>query len=62
MKGDGRTFSKNLCASLFNDDLLNEPNFGQTHIAGQYLLVRYILILRASDGASATLYNDRYFI
>ncbi len=30
-------FSKNLLASLFNDDLLNEPNFGRIHLAGQYL-------------------------
>ncbi len=29
--------SKNLRASLFNDDLSNEPNFGRIHLAGQYL-------------------------
>jgi hypothetical protein len=33
--GDGRIFSKNLRASLFNDDLSNESNFGQIHLAGQ---------------------------
>ena len=27
-------FPKNLRASLFNDDLLNEPNFGRIHLAG----------------------------
>jgi hypothetical protein len=27
--GDGRIFSENLRASLFNDDLANEPNFCQ---------------------------------
>ncbi len=31
-------FSKNLRASLFNDNLSNEPNFGRIHPAGQYLL------------------------
>jgi hypothetical protein len=30
-------FSENLRASLFNDDLSNEPNFSQAHLAGQYL-------------------------
>ncbi len=35
--GDGRIFSKNLRASLFNDDLSNEPNFGRIHLSGQYL-------------------------
>ncbi len=35
--GDVRIFSKNLRASLFNDDLSNEPNFGRIHLAGQYL-------------------------
>ncbi len=34
---DGRILSKNLGASLFNDDLLNEPTFGRIHLAGQYL-------------------------
>jgi hypothetical protein len=24
-------------ASLFNDDLLKKPNFGQIHLTGQYL-------------------------
>ncbi len=28
--GEGADFSKNLCASLLNDDLSNEPNFGST--------------------------------
>ncbi len=28
---------KNRRASLFNNDLSNEPNFGRIHLAGQYL-------------------------
>ncbi len=32
--GEGLIFPKNLCASLFNDDLSNEPNFGRIHLAG----------------------------
>ncbi len=35
--GGSRIFPKNLRASLFNDDLSNEPNFGRNHLAGQYL-------------------------
>jgi hypothetical protein len=35
--GDGRIFLKSFRASLFNDDLTNEPNFGRIHLAGQYL-------------------------
>jgi hypothetical protein len=31
--GDGRIFPKNLLASLFNDDLSNEPNVGRIHLA-----------------------------
>ncbi len=34
--GDGQIFSKNLRASIFNDDLSNEPNFGRIHLARQY--------------------------
>jgi hypothetical protein len=30
-------FSRNLQASLFNDDLSYEPNFGWIHLDGQYL-------------------------
>jgi hypothetical protein len=30
-------FSENLSASLFHDDLSNEPSFSQIHLAGQYL-------------------------
>ncbi len=30
-------FSKNLCASLFNKYLSNEPYFSRIHLAGQYL-------------------------
>jgi hypothetical protein len=30
-------FSKNLSVSLFNKGLSNESNFGQIHLAGQYL-------------------------
>jgi hypothetical protein len=33
----GQIFPKNLRAFFFNDDLTNEPNFGQIHLAGQYL-------------------------
>jgi len=33
--GGGRIFLKTFRASLFNDDLSNEPNFGQIHLAGQ---------------------------
>jgi hypothetical protein len=32
--GGGWIFPKNLRACLFNDDLTNEPNFGQIHLAG----------------------------
>jgi hypothetical protein len=32
--GDGQIFSKNLLASIFSDDLSNEPNFGQIHLSG----------------------------
>jgi hypothetical protein len=35
--GDERIFLKNRCASSFNKDLSNEPNFGRIHLAGQYL-------------------------
>ncbi len=35
--GGAGGFSKNLHASLFSDDLSNEPNFGRIHLAGQYL-------------------------
>ncbi len=35
--GGREDFSKNLCASLFYKGLLNEPNFGRVHLAGQYL-------------------------
>jgi hypothetical protein len=30
-------FPKNHCASLFNEDLSNVPNFCRIHLAGQYL-------------------------
>ncbi len=30
-------FLKNLRASLFNDDLSNEPDVDRIHLAGQYL-------------------------
>jgi hypothetical protein len=33
----GRIFPKILRASLFNDDLLNEPNLNEIRLAGQYL-------------------------
>ncbi len=35
--GGMRIFLKTFRASLFNDDLSNEPNFGRIHLAGQYL-------------------------
>ncbi len=35
--GGGRIFLKAFRASHFNEDLSNEPNFGQIHLAGQYL-------------------------
>ncbi len=35
--GDGRIVLKTFRASLLNDDLFNEPNFGRIHLAGQYL-------------------------
>jgi hypothetical protein len=33
--GDGQILSENLRASLFNDDLSNEPTFSQIHLGGQ---------------------------
>ncbi len=33
----GLIFLKTFRASLFNDDLSNEPNFGRIYLAGQYL-------------------------
>jgi hypothetical protein len=35
--GDGRIFLNKHRASLFNEDLSNEPNFGWIHFAGKYL-------------------------
>jgi hypothetical protein len=35
--GGGRILLKTFRASLFNEDLSNEPNFGGIHLAGQYL-------------------------
>ncbi len=35
--GGGRIFLKTFRASLFNDELSNEPNFGRIHLVGQYL-------------------------
>ncbi len=35
--GGWTDFSENLRASLFNDDLSNEPNFSLIHLSGQYL-------------------------
>jgi hypothetical protein len=44
--GDGRIFSKNLRASLINDDLSNESNFGRIHLAaGQYGTFNGILLV-----------------
>jgi hypothetical protein len=36
MRG-GQIFLKTFGASLFNEELSNEPNFGRIHLAGQYL-------------------------
>ncbi len=36
-KGGGRILLKIFGASLFNEDLSNEPNFGRIHLAGQFL-------------------------
>jgi len=35
--GGWADFHKNLCASLFNKYLSNEPYFSQIHLANQYL-------------------------
>ncbi len=35
--GDGWIFLKSLRDASFNTDLSNDPTFGQTHLAGQYL-------------------------
>jgi hypothetical protein len=35
--GDGRIFLETFGASLFNNDLSNEPNLGQIHLGRQYL-------------------------
>jgi hypothetical protein len=35
--GSRRIFLKTYRASLFNEDLSKEPNFGRIHLAGQYL-------------------------
>jgi hypothetical protein len=35
--GARRIFGKIFLASLFNEDLWNEPNYGRIHLAGQYL-------------------------
>jgi hypothetical protein len=35
--GDGRIFLNKHRASLFNEDLSNEPNFGWIHFARKYL-------------------------
>jgi hypothetical protein len=45
---DGRIFSKNLRAFLFNDDLSNESNFGRAHLAGQYLSIFTVLTKKIS--------------
>jgi hypothetical protein len=38
--GDGQIFLKTLRASLFNDALSNEPNFGRIHLAGHAVALR----------------------
>ncbi len=35
--GEGRIFLKTFRASIFIDDLSNEPNFGRIHLAGKFL-------------------------
>jgi hypothetical protein len=44
--GGQQDFFENLRASLFNDDLSNEPNFGRSHLAGQYGTFKHIKILQ----------------
>jgi hypothetical protein len=39
--GDRQSFLKGHHASLFNDDLSIESNFGQIHLTGQYLLTKF---------------------
>ncbi len=34
--GGGRIFLKTFLNALFNEDISNEPLFGQIHLAGQY--------------------------
>jgi hypothetical protein len=43
--GGRADFLKDRRASLFNDSLSNEPNFGRIHRAGQYIKVSKITIL-----------------
>ncbi len=48
--GDGSIFLKNHSASLFNEDLSNEPNFGRIHLAGQYVPLSLLDILSKTQG------------
>ncbi len=54
--GGGRIFLKTFRASLFNEGLLNEPNFGRIRLAGQYgtgmLSFMYKIVLHKSRGSS----------
>jgi hypothetical protein len=43
--GDRRIFLKTGRDAYFNKDLSNEPNFDRIHLAGQYLLNVYFLLL-----------------
>jgi hypothetical protein len=62
--GGRASFSLNLRASLFNDDLSNETTFSQIHLAGQYLesdvQVHKIALLATSAGVveSCTLFKQ----
>ncbi len=56
--GGGRIFPKNLCPSLFNDDLSNEPNFSLIHpsrwtVPLKINLKKFILFYRACMESSA---------
>jgi hypothetical protein len=47
--GGGQIFLKTSSASLFNEDPSKEPNFGQIHLAGQYLSIKRQLPTTAAE-------------
>jgi hypothetical protein len=59
--GDGKIFSIDFRASLFHDELSNVPNFGQIHLARQYLKVKKKLRLKQRDwqGLSPQYYAEQ---